>query len=166
MNTLILWFRHQPPHEQRLLISAAAIVAITLFYLLIWEPVFEELENQTEKLQSQKTILAWMNNASNEVISLRAAGASPSSQSASQPISTLVERTAVSAGIRANITKMNSDKKQSLKVQFDSVEFDRLGQWFAKLQHDYAINPKSVQIKQTDKPGIVSCRVTLEKQAS
>lgn len=166
MNTFILWFKHQPQHEQRLLTATAAIVVVTLFYLVIWEPVFNSLDSQTEKLQSQKEILLWMNDAHIEVNALRSSGGKLSSQAVNQPISTLVERSAVSTGIRTNISKINSDKKQSLKVQFESVEFDRLSQWFGKLQKDYGITAKNVSIKQTDKPGLVSCRVTLEKQSS
>ncbi|MCK5336659.1 MAG: type II secretion system protein M [Gammaproteobacteria bacterium] len=166
MNNYILWFKKQPQREQYLLITTAALIILTILYLLIWEPVFKSLDSQSLKLQSQKKILLWMNDAEKEVNKLRSSGNALSPQASSQSISTLVERSAISTGIRASIFKMSSDKKQTLKVQFKSVEFDRLTQWLGKLQKDYGITPKRVSIKQADKAGLVSCRVTLEKQTS
>lgn len=165
MQNLLIRFKSLPSREQYLLLLASGLVFVTIFYLAVWEPVFKAIDEQSTKRQSQKKILVWMNNAEKEVAKLRSTGITLSSQ-ADQPISTLVERSAISSGIRSNIFKMNSDKKQTLKVQFKSVEFDRLTQWLGKLQSDYAIIPKRVSISKADESGFVSCRVTLEKQAS
>jgi general secretion pathway protein M len=149
-----------------MLLAMSILIVTTLLYLLLWEPVFKSLDQQSMKLQSQKKILLWMNDAENEVIALRSSGKALSPQTYSQPISTLVERSATSAGIRSSIFKMKSNKKQTLDVEFKSVDFDRLTQWFGKLQSDYGITPKRVSIKQTGKAGLVSCRATLTKTTS
>lgn len=149
-----------------MLLAMSILIVTTLLYLLLWEPVFKSLDEQSMKLQSQKKILLWMNDAEKEVISLRSSGNTLSSQAYSQPISTLVERSATSAGIRSSIFKMKSNKKQTLDIEFKSVDFDRLTQWFGKLQNDYGITPKRVSITKTDTNGLVSCRATLIKSSS
>ncbi len=165
MNNYLLWYKRLPQREQYMLIGMSIIITITLFYLLLWEPVFKGIDEQMVKHQSQKKILLWMSNAEKEIMTLRSSGNTLSSQAYSQPISTLVERSATSTGIRSSIFKMKSDKKQNLIVQFKSVNFDRLTQWFGKLQKDYGITPKRVSITQTDAAGFVSCRVTLSKKS-
>ena len=162
MNNLLHRFSALQQREKNMILFMSAAILLTLIYLLLWEPVFKSLDEQQLKQQSQKKILLWMNNAQKEVQQLRSSGNSLSPHS-NQPISTLVERSAISTGIRNNIFKMNSDKKQQLKVQFKSVEFDRLTQWLGKLQNDYGVNAKFVSINKADKPGMVSCRVTLQK---
>lgn len=166
MNNYVLWFKRLPQREQYMLMTMSGLVIVTLLYLLFWEPVFKSLDTQAIKLQSQKKVLLWMNSAEKEIIKLRSSGNSLSPQAHSQPLSTLVERSAISTGIRSSILKMKSNKDKKLNVQFQSVDFDRLTQWFGKLQNDYGITPKRVSISQTDKTGFVSCRVTLEKQTS
>lgn len=165
MNNYLLWYKRLPQRDQYMMISMSIIIAITLFYLLLWEPVFKGIDEQMIKRQSQKKILLWMNEAEKEIATLRSSGNTLSSQAYSQSISALVERSATSTGIRSSIFKMKSDKKQNLNVQFKSVDFDRLTQWFGKLQNDYGITPKRVSIQQTDTTGFVSCRVTLSKKS-
>jgi len=162
MNNLLIRFSALQQREKNMLTLMSAAVLLTLLYLLLWEPVFKSLEEQQLKQQSQKKILLWMTDAQKEVQELRSSGNTLSPHS-NQPISTLVERSAISSGIRNNIYKINSDKKQQLKVQFKSVEFDRITQWLAKLQNDYGVMAKFISINKTDKSGMVSCRVTLQK---
>jgi len=162
MNNLLHRFSTLQQREKNMVLLMSASILLTLLYLLLWEPVFKSLDEQHLKQQSQKKILLWMNDAQKEVQQLRSSGNSLSPQS-SQPISTLVERTAISTGIRNSIFKINSDKKQQLKVQFKSVDFDRLTQWLGKLQNDYGVHVKFVSINKAEKSGMVSCRVTLQK---
>ena len=163
MNNFSLWFKRLQRREQNMLIAMSSVVLLTLFYLLVWEPVFNGAELEQEKLQSQKKILSWMQNAAQEVDQLRSSGQLISPQYANQSINTLIERSAISAGIRSAINKLDSDGKQAMKVQLRSVEFDKLAQWLGKLQNDFGITPKHLTINRLEKTGMVNCRLTLEK---
>ena len=163
MNNFSLWFKRLQHREQNMLIAMSSVVLLTLFYLLVWEPVFKGSELEQEKLKSQKKILSWMQNASQEVDQLRRSGQLISPQFANQSINTLIERSAISAGIRSAINKLDSDGKQAMKVQLKSVEFDKLAQWLGKLQNDFGITPKHLTINRLEQTGMVNCRITLEK---
>ncbi len=163
MNNFSLWFKRLQRREQNMLVAMTSIVLLTLFYLLVWEPVFKGAELEQEKLQNQKKILSWMQNAAEEVDQLRRSGQLISPQYADQSINTLIERSAISAGIRSAINKLDSDGKQAMKVQLKSVEFDKLTQWLGKLQNDFGITPKHLTINKLEKTGMVNCRITLEK---
>jgi len=163
MNNLSLWFKRLQRREQNMLVSMTAVVLLTLFYLLVWEPVFKGAELEYEKLQSQKKVLSWMQNAATEVDQLRSSGQLISPQYANQSINTLIERSAVSAGVRSAINKLDSDGKQAMKVQLKAVEFDKLAQWLGKLQNNFGVTPKHLSINKLEKPGMVNCRLTLEK---
>ncbi|MDH5517088.1 MAG: type II secretion system protein M [Gammaproteobacteria bacterium] len=166
MNDYILKFKRLQKREQQMILASAALILVMLLYLLIWEPVFSSLDNAISKNQSQKAILSWMQNAEKTVAAIRSDNNYVPAGQSSQSISSLVEKTAVSSGIRSAINKTKSDKNQNLKVNFNSVDFDRLTQWLGKLQNDYGIRPKLISINQTDAIGLVSCQVTLEKSSS
>lgn len=163
MNKLTTWYQQLQQREKNMLLAMSAFIILTLFYLLIWEPVISGSKLEYEKLQSQKKILIWMQDAEKKVAALKSSGQQISSQYANQSINTLIERSAVSAGVRSSINKLDSEGQQSMKVQFKSVDFDRLMQWLGKLQIDYGITPKHVTINRLEENGLVNCRLTLEK---
>lgn len=165
MQNFLSWFNRLQKREQNLLMTMTGVVVITIFYLLIWEPVFAGAQLEKDKVTSQKKILLWMQDAEREVQQLRSSGQLVSPQYANQSINTLIERSAISAGVRAAINKMDSDGKGAMKVQMKSVEFDRLMQWLGKLQNDYGIIPKHVTINKLEQDGMASARLTLEKNS-
>jgi len=166
MNDLILWYNKLQQREKNMLLAMSTLIIVTLFYLLVWEPVFKSTEQQLERLQSQTKVLSWMKGAETEINTIRSAGQFISPKYTSMSINALIERSAISAGIRSAINKMDSGKKQEIKVQLKSVAFDRLVQWLGKLQMEYGVIPKHLTINQTEKSGLVSCRITLEKISS
>jgi len=68
------WYQSLQQRERQLVLAASVIIVITLFYLIIWEPVHKSLEEQTQKYQSQMGIHQWMQNAATEVSILKASG--------------------------------------------------------------------------------------------
>lgn len=166
MNDYLLKFKRLQKREQNMVLGSAAFIFIMLLYLLIWEPVFTALESEITKNQNQKTILSWMQNAEKQVASIRSDNNYMPTANSAQSLSSLVNKTAVSTGIRSAISKTKSAKNQSLKVKFNSVEFDRLTQWLGKLQSSYGIRAKLITINHTDTSGLVSCQVTLEKSST
>lgn len=163
MQQLIARYQQLQKREQNMLLAMSVVVIITLFYLLIWEPLFNASTLESERLQSQKKILLWMQDAQQQVAELRSSGQLISPAVANQSINTLIERSAISAGIRSAIDKLDSDGKQAMKVQLKSVEFDKLMQWLGKLQNEYGITPKHVTINRLEEAGMVNGRLTLEK---
>ena len=61
------WFYSLPTKEQRMVSGTGAIVLITLFYLIVWEPLHLGLDTEQQKKYSQQEILLWMQQAANEV---------------------------------------------------------------------------------------------------
>ena len=145
-----------------MVLTASIAVFVTLFYLVLWEPVFKGIEEQKQRADNQRQILSWMQNAAEEVSALKASGARPQASQQNQSISTVVERSAVSAGIRSDINKIEAEGKQGIKVQMKAVNFNRLLQWLGDLQNRYGVNVKNLSVDIGEKPGMVSARVTLE----
>jgi len=68
------WFYSLPTKEQWMVSGTGVIIIITLFYLIVWEPLHLGLQEEQQKQQSQKEIMLWMQQAATEAKSLRSAG--------------------------------------------------------------------------------------------
>ena len=151
--------------ERFIVIVGFIFLIFSLFFLIIWEPVFSELEKQQQHYQSQRQLLAWMKGTSREIQSLQSPGTQSLSRFKNQSISSLVERSSQSLGIKQYIKKLDSNKK-GVKVQLEQANFDRIILWLHDLERKYRIQSSSIKIEPQKEPGAVNAQIMLERVTS
>ena len=158
------WFDSLPPRERVMVSLTAVVVVITLFYIMLWEPVQKGLQQEIEKQRSLQTNLAWMQQAAQQVKALRASGVNTELLGNNTPVSLSIEKTAASSGIKSTLGKLESAGKDSARVRLDNVDFNQMMLWLDTLQNRYGIRASSVTIDQSDKPGLVNARINFSRQ--
>jgi len=157
------WYQGLQQRERLLVLAASVVIVVTLFYLIIWEPVHKSLEEQTQKYQSQQGILQWMQNAATEVNALKASGSANKRTSSNQPVTLLVEKSATTAGLKPYLSKLESTSDKGARVTIEAASFDQLLLWLNTLQTKYGISITSANLDRDDKPGAVNARMTLNR---
>ena len=156
------WLDSLETRERYLVITGAIALLVSLFYLALWEPVFNNLETQQQRYQSQRQLLNWMKDATQEALSLQSAGAQTASRFKNQSVSSLAERSALSMGVKKNISKHESGTK-GVKIQLQQADFDRVIMWLNDMQTKYNIKASNIQIEKLAAAGAVNVRVTLDR---
>ena len=150
--------------ERYLVLAGAVFIIIISFYALIWEPIFTERDNQQQTYQDQSQLLAWMQQTNQQIKQLQSSGAQSTERFDNQSISSLIERSSLSMGIKPFIKKQTSDKN-GVKLDLEQANFDRVILWLDDLQNKYGIQTSSIKFDRQDKPGTVNVRVTLERDS-
>jgi general secretion pathway protein M len=163
IESLQRWLDSLQSRERQLVISGSITLAVILFYLVIWEPVFTKLDDARQNIESQRQLLIWMQTSAQEIRNLQASGASLAPQLANQSVSSLVTLSAQSNGVQDFITKLDSTK-DGVEVQLTSADFDRTMTWLNDLQTRYMIQPRKIIIEPQVDPGTINARITLEKK--
>lgn len=163
IDQLKIWYDTLQPREQVMVSFTAVIVAITLFFLVIWEPVVNYKSDQLEIQKTRTDNYLWMQEAAAEVKSLKASGTSRKARDTSQPVSLLVERSATVAGLKQFISKIETDANKKVRASLDGVAFNQLLIWLNNLEMNYSIEASSASIDKTEKPGLVDARLTFER---
>ena len=163
LEELTNWYRGLQQRERQLVLAASVVIIITLLYLVIWEPIHEGLEEQTQKYQAQLEILEWMQAASAEAAALKASGVSNNKASSTQPVTLLVENSAATAGLKPFMSKLESTSDKGARVTLDAASFDQLLLWLNTLQSQYGISVSAANLDRDDKPGAVNVRMTLNR---
>lgn len=148
--------------ERMIVIGGLVFLAISLFYLAVWDPIISARDTEREHYDSQQQTLEWMQQAVREIQSLKSTGASTASRFKNQSVSSLAELSAQSTGIKPYIIKQESDKK-GVKIQLEQADFDRLIMWLNDMEQKYAIQAGTVHIEKQAANGAVNVRVTLER---
>jgi general secretion pathway protein M len=161
LEILNIWYNALPMRDRNLLIAALALVFITLFYLLVWEPVHQARDQQQQQLKAQRDIYAWMQSAAGEAGALKASGSRKATSN--QPIALILESSAAISGLKQQISKIESSGKTGAQVKIDSASFDQLLVWLNTLEQQHGVSISSASIERNDLPGTISARLSFEK---
>lgn len=155
------WYNSLPTRDRNLFIVTVTLLLITLFYLIVWEPVHQARDKQQEKFKSQQDIYVWMQSAANEVKSFKGAGTrkAPSNQA----ITLILENSARISGLKQHINKIESSGKNGARVKIDSASFDQLLVWLNTLEQQHGVTITTASIERNNTTGTVSARLSFEK---
>jgi len=156
------WFNSLHSKEQWMVSGTGALIVITLFYLIIWEPVHVGLSTERQKQQSQKEVLFWMQNAAAEVKGLRSSGG-VTIRDKNKPATLVIEQTITNAGLKSSIKKIESSGKNGARVTLNEAPFNQIMVWLNTLAKHNGIQVVSANVERADKPGRANARLTLER---
>ncbi len=159
------WFGSLQTRERYLLIGGTLVLLLLGLYVLFWEPLASDLEKLRTQDAASASQLIWMQQAQNEIRSLKGNRRTPNVDLRTSLISA-VERTANSNRIRAQVKRMEPQGKKKISVEFTAVSFDQLISWLGELETRYGAKVVQFYSTQTDKPGRVDARVILTREAS
>ncbi len=162
LETLILWHQSLPQRDRILANTASVFIAITLFYLIVWEPIYQGLEQQQQQYKSQQSIVSWMREAAAEVKTLKRSGAKTVTSS-NQPVSLLIEQSAKISGLKDSIGKLESSGKEGARVKLDTASFNQILIWLNTLEKQHGISITSANIERAEKPGTVNARLSFSR---
>jgi general secretion pathway protein M len=162
LEALNLWYQSLSQRDRTLVIVTSIIMAVALFYLLVWNPVYRGLEQQQQQYKSQQSIMAWMQQAAAEVKTLRRSGARTVSRS-NQPVSLIIEQSAKVSGLKNNLDKLESSGKEGARVKLDTASFDQMLIWLNTLEKQHGVTVTSASIERAEKSGTVNARLSFSR---
>ncbi|MEM7053015.1 MAG: type II secretion system protein GspM [Pseudomonadota bacterium] len=118
--------------ERSLILLAAALIAMVLFWTLFWEPLQQSREDARARIAEQQSLLLWLESIAPEVQRLRASQSNRSVAGNRSPIS-LIDQTARAAGLAGALQRIEPAAGNQVRVVFEQVEFAALMQWLSGL---------------------------------
>ena len=163
LEQLNRWFHSITKKEQWIVSGTAVFVVITLFFLIVWEPLHQGLESEKLKQTTQSKNLMWMQKAEAEVKALRKAGTRADIRDKNKPTTLVIEQAINNAGLKANIDKIESSGKNGARVILNEVSFNQMLVWLNTLAKHNGIHVTSANIERTSATGKTNARLTFER---
>jgi general secretion pathway protein M len=163
-QTIRNWLAGLDQRERRLVITGAALFAIMILYVAIWEPLTGSVENLRATSRDQQAALGWMKQAAAEIQQLR--GKKVRSQAASgQSLLTLVDRTAKSSGLGTAMKRVQPDGEKKVRVWMEGASFDDVIRWLVQLESRHGVGIESSVFELKENAGRVDAQLVLEASA-
>jgi len=145
------WWQQLNTREQRLVSVMSVLISIFILYGLIWQPLTENIEKTTLKLERQQALLTWVTeNTQRYQKAKRNAGANSGAS-----LSSIVNRTSSANNI--TITRMQP-QGDDLQVWIDEISFNQLLTWLEQLAISDGLQVKNIDLSSADQQGMVSVR--------
>lgn len=157
-ETLIQWWRTLALRERRMVIAAAAVVALAFVYLLCFEPAWTgrtRIAAQLPGLRSQVAQMEAMSAEARRLTALPAAGGQPPA------VRQQLEASISEAGLQPFVSQLTSSG-ELLDVRFKNVPFAKFLDWLAAAQRDTRLRVVDASVQREATGGAVTARIAFE----
>lgn len=168
-EALLNQWRQLEPRERTILAWGTLIVAVILFYALVWQPWHNAIAQMEEALQERRTSLVWMQEQSKLVQNGSLGQSIQVFEGVNQSLLSVVEQSARANEVTQFIQQMTPSSSaqggnEQVDVVLDEANFSQWVRWVDSLYRDYGVNIKQLTAdNDSGEPNIVELRVTFER---
>ncbi|MEP7042216.1 MAG: type II secretion system protein M [Dokdonella sp.] len=156
------WWQKLAPNERRMLGIGSVVVALLLGWALLWHPLAMKRVELQQTIEGQRRDLAYVNVGAAEIDRLHAAGTRSRADRQGRSLLALADATARSAGLENALKRVEPVGARSVRVSFESANFDALVDWIEDLSRSYGVEASDLSADRADGIGLVNARVTLQ----
>ncbi len=156
------WWGALAPNERRMLGIGSAVVALLLGWALVWHPLAMKRAELETTIEGQRRDLAYVRVGAAEIERLHAAGTHSRADRQGRSLLALADATARSAGLDTALKRVEPVGARSVRVSFESANFDALVGWIEDLSRSYGVEASDLSADRADGVGLVNARVTLQ----
>lgn len=154
--------RQMAPRERVMVLAGAVVVAVTLLYLVLWEPLMQAHRDRQMALESARHIAQRIEQAAALLQQGAASGAAAVDRKTS--LLTAVDQTSRSAVLGKAPSRVQPEGDKEVKIWIEDTSFDNMLRWLQQLQTRYGITPKQLEVERGAGPGLVSGRLSLVRE--
>ena len=140
------WWDSLADNERKQVMIAGVLVAIMLFYFVIWSPLANGVDNKQKALDRQIELNAWSKNAITQLKSTNASSRDYGS------LTQIINGSTRQYNI--TIARMNP-RNDTMNVQIEEIVFTTLMQWLAYLEQRQGIKIHAVDVSAANDAGVV-----------
>ena len=151
--------------RERLMLSVGVIaVVVMLLWAFAWYPLARARDDLAKTVATQRDDLAHMRTASADIADLRARATRGGADRQGKSLLALADVTArdEKSGLGTTLKRVEPVGPKSVRVSFESANFDALMNWVDALGRSYGGSATDLSADRAEGAGIVNARVTLE----
>jgi general secretion pathway protein M len=142
--------------ERWMVIIAVTTLVSYLFYVLLYSPIVDRLDTNTEQLLQQKATLQWMQQVKPESIA----------NNNQKKVSNSQLLTLIATELKNNHTlkfpyQLQQTGSGEIQLSFEKVPFQYFISWLSQLKKNYRITVKQFNVEKTETAGITKLLIII-----
>ena len=136
------------PREKGMFLAAVVFLFSVGYYVLIWQPLSERIEQQETILQQLVAMNTRLKNAAPDIIAARKSATTTPAQ-----VSRVISD---SASAHSVVIRRIADRGENIQVWIEPVVFNDLLKWLNALDEKYALRVTQIDASAAEKTGMVN----------
>lgn len=161
-NDARAWYGGLASRERRIVTVGGVILLLIILWLAIVSPWLNAKAALTARVEADAQTLAWMQQTAPHIKQLERA-VPHAAANPRQSLFAIVEQTAQSSPVGANIKQFQPRGDNSVQVHLEAAPFDALIEWLGQLQAQSGVTISALNVQPADAPGTVNADVTFER---
>jgi general secretion pathway protein M len=157
------WWRSRSERDRRVLLAGAFIVVTLLAWAFVWYPLARTRSRLDLQIEHQRADLAWMRATAGDLTQMRDRGARGQVDRQGKSLLALADVTARGAGLGGALKRVEPAGPKSVRVAFETANFDALIGWIDTLARNYGVQATDLSAEKVEGMGLVTARVVLEE---
>lgn len=158
--TLRASFEQRDLREQRLIIAGGLALAVTFFYLLLWEPIAVARTEAARELGNAREIAQRIE----DIAAIRPAGGPAQASDNNRSLLARVDQLVRSSALEKNPERMTPDGDDAVRIWFEETSFAQILGWLSDLEQRSDMQLESAEIER-DGDGKASARMEVERRS-
>lgn len=158
------WFESLEEREKILVLTAAVVVVVTVFWFGIWKPLDSGQEAAALRVDAWRLSLSELQPLKGQIQG--AAAGQPEQAGQDQPLVVIVDSTLRQRGLYGALQRSQpTPSGNGIRVEFESAAFDDLMLWLGDINRQYGLLVQSgnFSVASAENPGRVDSTLTLER---
>lgn len=156
------WYAGLAKREQKWVWLGLGAIVVLILYLAVIQPLVSAHQNLDQRLQADRSLLAYMHGVSDRLSSLSASGKSGSFTGS---VFSAVSAAARGSSINNAVQRLEQANNGGVRLTLSAVPFDALVRWLEKLAIDKGIIAVRASIQGAQVPGTVNVSLTLNTRS-
>jgi len=153
------WFAGLALRERLLVGIAAAVIAVTLLFVLIWEPLYGSVTRLRNDVAATQQLIVELTQARS--LTLSGNGGIGTIQGRDRSLLSIIDQTGKENNLASAITRMQPEGETVVRVWVEQADFAALLRWLGVLQTGYGISVSEAAIDREAEAGAVRARLGL-----
>jgi general secretion pathway protein M len=156
------WFEALEPRERLFVSGGAAVVAIAVFWGLVWMPLDKGHHNAQERVSIWQQSLAELKPLASQPQPAGGTQSRPRTASTQSPV-VIVDTTLRNRSLGQ--PKRSQPTPNGIRVEFENIAFDDLVLWLGDLSNEYGMDVQagSLSVAAQSGPGRINATLTIER---
>jgi len=120
------WWGDLSLREQQVVAIGTTVVGIFLFYLLIWSPYLNRLDQMRKQIRTEQATLAWMQAADSRIKKIENQTKNKNASITPIMLMSLLQKQLKDTGLDTSLTELKQAANDAVELHFQKVAFDQL----------------------------------------